>query len=142
MGGGKNIILILCDSRFNLSNPPIDWTVQLGMTRRSSHSYFGQKLKVARVIRHPLYDRGIPHNNDIALFQVSILINIYLLYRVIMYFYKGTYRIEFSFPLSAETWQLLIEYFYDVKISQNYSPSPHFYYLNHFIKMIVSWNIS
>lgn len=58
---------------FNLSHSPVDWTIQLGMTRRSSHSYFGQKLKVQRVIPHPEYNQGIPHNNDIALFQVFSL---------------------------------------------------------------------
>lgn len=41
------------------------------MTRRSSHSYFGQKLKIQRVIPHPSYNQGIPHDNDIALFQVG-----------------------------------------------------------------------
>ncbi|XKL62833.1 hypothetical protein PGB90_002666 [Kerria lacca] len=60
-----------CVGQFNLSHPLDDWTIQLGMTRRSSHSYFGQKLKVRRVIPHPKYNKGIPHNNDIALFQLK-----------------------------------------------------------------------
>ncbi|XP_065222047.1 uncharacterized protein LOC135846721 [Planococcus citri] len=59
-----------CVGHYNLSHPPLDWTIQLGMTRRSSHSYFGQKLKIKRVIPHPEYNVGVPHDNDIALFQL------------------------------------------------------------------------
>lgn len=47
------------------------WTIQLGITRRLSHSYFGQKLKVKRVIPHPYYNLGVAHDNDVALFQVN-----------------------------------------------------------------------
>ncbi|XP_012537238.2 uncharacterized protein LOC105837206 isoform X1 [Monomorium pharaonis] len=47
------------------------WTIQLGITRRLSHSYFGQKLKVKRVIPHPYYNLGVAHDNDVALFQLD-----------------------------------------------------------------------
>lgn len=47
------------------------WTIQLGITRRLSHNYLGQKLKVKRVIAHPNYNLGIAHDNDVALFQVN-----------------------------------------------------------------------
>lgn len=47
-----------------------DWTIQLGITRRHSHTYYGQRVKVKTVIPHPLYNLYIPHDNDIALFQV------------------------------------------------------------------------
>lgn len=47
------------------------WTIQLGITRRHAHSYYGQKMKVKRVVPHPLYNFGITHDNDIALFQLS-----------------------------------------------------------------------
>ncbi|XP_025270509.1 uncharacterized protein LOC105249312 isoform X1 [Camponotus floridanus] len=47
------------------------WTIQLGITRRLSHSYLGQKLKVKRVIAHPNYNLGVAHDNDIALFQLE-----------------------------------------------------------------------
>ncbi|XP_024083627.1 atrial natriuretic peptide-converting enzyme isoform X2 [Cimex lectularius] len=47
------------------------WTIQLGITRRHAHSYFGQKAKVKRVVPHPLYNIGIPHDNDVALFQLQ-----------------------------------------------------------------------
>lgn len=46
------------------------WTIQLGITRRRSHAYYGQKVKVKRVAPHPQYNSGIAHDNDIALFQV------------------------------------------------------------------------
>lgn len=77
---GKNIsyskfLTTIVIFSFNLSHPPVDWTIQLGMTRRSSHSYYEQKLKVQRVISHPEYNRGIPHDNDIALFQVSFMLH-------------------------------------------------------------------
>lgn len=51
-----------------------DWTIQLGMTRRHSHAHYGQKIKVKRVIPHPQYNELVPHDNDIALFQVNISI--------------------------------------------------------------------
>lgn len=49
-----------------------DWTIQLGMTRRHSHAHYGQKIKVKKVIPHPQYNDIVAHDNDIALFQVSI----------------------------------------------------------------------
>ncbi|XP_059616149.1 uncharacterized protein LOC132261342 [Phlebotomus argentipes] len=56
----------------NITNRKInDWTIQLGMTRRHSHTYYGQKVKVRRVIPHPLYNSFVAHDNDIALFQLS-----------------------------------------------------------------------
>ncbi|XP_061506966.1 uncharacterized protein LOC1277217 isoform X1 [Anopheles gambiae] len=48
-----------------------DWTIQLGITRRRSHTYYGQKVKVKTVIPHPMYNLHIPHDNDIALFQLA-----------------------------------------------------------------------
>uniref|UniRef100_A0A182Q4B6 Scavenger receptor class A n=1 Tax=Anopheles farauti TaxID=69004 RepID=A0A182Q4B6_9DIPT len=48
-----------------------DWTIQLGITRRHSHTYYGQKVKVKTVIPHPMYNLQIPHDNDIALFQLA-----------------------------------------------------------------------
>ncbi|XP_058465582.1 uncharacterized protein LOC131439060 isoform X2 [Malaya genurostris] len=48
-----------------------DWTIQLGITRRHSHTYYGQRVKVKAVIPHPLYNLYIPHDNDIALFQLA-----------------------------------------------------------------------
>ncbi|KAF9795901.1 hypothetical protein SFRURICE_017765 [Spodoptera frugiperda] len=48
------------------------WTIQLGITRRRSHAYYGQKVKVKRVAPHPQYNSGIAHDNDIALFQLSV----------------------------------------------------------------------
>lgn len=48
------------------------WTIQLGMTRRHSHSLFGRKVKVEKIIRHEMYNNGpIQHDHDIALFKVS-----------------------------------------------------------------------
>ncbi|KAF5288658.1 hypothetical protein FQR65_LT11971 [Abscondita terminalis] len=47
------------------------WTIQLGITRRHAHSYYGQKMKVKRVVPHPMYNLGIAHDNDVALFQLS-----------------------------------------------------------------------
>ncbi|XP_014216293.1 atrial natriuretic peptide-converting enzyme-like [Copidosoma floridanum] len=47
------------------------WTIQLGITRRHSHSYLGKKLKVKRVVPHPEYDQGVAHDNDVALFQLA-----------------------------------------------------------------------
>ncbi|XP_062543305.1 uncharacterized protein LOC134210895 [Armigeres subalbatus] len=48
-----------------------DWTIQLGITRRHSHAYYGQKVKVKMVIPHPQYNLNIAHDNDIALFQLA-----------------------------------------------------------------------
>ncbi|CAH2050960.1 unnamed protein product, partial [Iphiclides podalirius] len=48
------------------------WTIQLGITRRRSHAYYGQKVKVRRVVPHPLYNIGVAHDNDIALFQLAV----------------------------------------------------------------------
>ncbi|KAH8316597.1 hypothetical protein KR067_011413 [Drosophila pandora] len=48
-----------------------DWTIQLGVTRRNSFTYTGQKVKVKAVIPHPLYNMAIAHDNDIALFQLA-----------------------------------------------------------------------
>ncbi|XP_055528034.1 uncharacterized protein LOC129720570 isoform X2 [Wyeomyia smithii] len=48
-----------------------DWTIQLGITRRHSHAYYGQRVKVKTVIPHPQYNMYIPHDNDIALFQLA-----------------------------------------------------------------------
>ncbi|XP_025832340.1 atrial natriuretic peptide-converting enzyme-like [Agrilus planipennis] len=47
------------------------WTIQLGITRRHAHSYYGQKMKVQRVVPHPLYNVGTAHDNDVALFQLA-----------------------------------------------------------------------
>ena len=53
------------------SQPNLDgWTIQLGITRRNAHSYFGQKMKVQRIVPHPMYNTGVAHDNDVALFQV------------------------------------------------------------------------
>jgi hypothetical protein len=52
------------------------WTIQLGITRRHAHSYFGQKMKVQRVVSHPMYSMGVPHDNDVALFQVCMSMSI------------------------------------------------------------------
>ncbi|KAJ8943427.1 hypothetical protein NQ318_020678 [Aromia moschata] len=48
-----------------------DWTIQLGITRRHAHSFYGQKMKVKRVVPHPMYNLGVAHDNDVALFQLS-----------------------------------------------------------------------
>lgn len=48
------------------------WTIQLGITRRHAHSFYGQKMKVKRVVPHPMYNLGVAHDNDVALFQVSL----------------------------------------------------------------------
>ncbi|CAH1153793.1 unnamed protein product, partial [Phaedon cochleariae] len=47
------------------------WTIQLGITRRHAHSFYGQKVKVKRVVPHPMYNLGVAHDNDVALFQLS-----------------------------------------------------------------------
>lgn len=41
------------------------------MTRRHSHSYYGIKVKVKKVMPHPHYDFAVTHDNDIALFQLA-----------------------------------------------------------------------
>lgn len=46
------------------------WQIQLGLSRRHSHSFYGQKIGVKRVVPHPMYNLGIAHDNDVALFQV------------------------------------------------------------------------
>lgn len=43
----------------------------MGITRRHAHSYYGQKMKVKRVVPHPFYNVGVAHDNDVALFQLS-----------------------------------------------------------------------
>ncbi|KAJ6642683.1 Enteropeptidase, partial [Pseudolycoriella hygida] len=48
-----------------------DWTIQLGITRRHSHSYYGENMKVRKVIPHPQYNSEVIHDNDIALFQLE-----------------------------------------------------------------------
>lgn len=60
--------LLPCFSKslHNINN----WTIQLGITRRNSHTYYGQKVKVQRVLPHPFYNVDVMHDNDIALFQV------------------------------------------------------------------------
>lgn len=65
------------------------WTIQLGITRRHSHTYYGQKVKVQRVIPHPHYNLEITHDNDIALFQVCLQFN------SIFYFFF-VFRIEWN----------------------------------------------
>lgn len=50
-----------------------DWTIQLGITRRHTHSYYGQEVGVRMAIPHPQYDAYVAHDNDIALFQVKDL---------------------------------------------------------------------
>ncbi|XP_058798325.1 atrial natriuretic peptide-converting enzyme-like [Phymastichus coffea] len=47
------------------------WTIQLGITRRNSHTYLGKKLRVKRVVPHPNYNLGAAHDNDVALFQLE-----------------------------------------------------------------------
>lgn len=59
--------LLLCFSHSDVSG----WTIQLGITRRQAHAYYGQKVKVRRVVPHPQYNLGVAHDNDIALFQVT-----------------------------------------------------------------------
>ncbi|KAH8277575.1 hypothetical protein KR018_001456 [Drosophila ironensis] len=53
-----------------------DWTIQLGVTRRNSFTYTGQKVKVKAVIPHPQYNMAIAHDNDIALFQVESSVSV------------------------------------------------------------------
>ncbi|XP_030746178.1 atrial natriuretic peptide-converting enzyme-like [Sitophilus oryzae] len=47
------------------------WTIQVGITRRYAHAFYGQKMKVKRVVPHPMYNLGIAHDNDVALFQAT-----------------------------------------------------------------------
>lgn len=47
------------------------WTIQLGITRRHSHTYYAQKMKVRRVVPHPMYNLEVAHDNDVALFQLA-----------------------------------------------------------------------
>ncbi|XP_076753401.1 uncharacterized protein LOC143424905 [Xylocopa sonorina] len=47
------------------------WTIQLGITRRHSHTFLGKKLKIKRVVPHPNYNLGVAHDNDVALFQLE-----------------------------------------------------------------------
>ncbi|CAK9832349.1 Atrial natriuretic peptide-converting enzyme [Anthophora retusa] len=47
------------------------WTIQLGITRRHSHTYLGQKLRVKKVVPHPNYNMGVSQDNDVALFQLE-----------------------------------------------------------------------
>nr|CAD7266551.1 unnamed protein product [Timema shepardi] len=59
-----------CVGNFSQSDSS-GWTIQLGITRRHAHSYFGQKMKVRRVVPHPMYNLGVAHDNDVALFQLK-----------------------------------------------------------------------
>lgn len=81
-----------------------DWTIQLGITRRHSHTYYGQKVKVSRVIPHPHYSYSASHDNDIAMIQVSCL-QTYLLAWEINPLANVTSSLplllDFTFPSSA-----------------------------------------
>lgn len=81
------------------------WTIQLGITRRNSHTYYGQKVKVQRVLPHPQYNLDVMHDNDIALFQVcswllkiaskfrnSMLKSFYLFIHTLSWFTVGNTR--------------------------------------------------
>ncbi|XP_076280974.1 uncharacterized protein LOC143209360 [Lasioglossum baleicum] len=59
-----------CVGNYNYSDVS-GWTIQLGITRRHSHTYLGQKMKVKKVVPHPNYNLGIAHDNDVALFQLE-----------------------------------------------------------------------
>ncbi|KDR23303.1 Transmembrane protease, serine 2 [Zootermopsis nevadensis] len=59
-----------CVGNQSSQSNPDGWTIQLGITRRHAHSYFGQKMKVRRVVSHPMYNMGVAHDNDVALFQL------------------------------------------------------------------------
>ncbi|XP_076662146.1 uncharacterized protein LOC143365660 [Halictus rubicundus] len=59
-----------CVGNYNYSDVS-GWTIQLGITRRHSHTYLGQKLKVKKVVPHPNYNLGIAYDNDVALFQLE-----------------------------------------------------------------------
>jgi hypothetical protein len=61
----------VCVFRRKISGDLSEWTIQLGMTRRHSHSFFGRKVKVEKIIRHEKYNNGpVQHDHDIALFKV------------------------------------------------------------------------
>lgn len=62
-------VVTKCDLRSLSTNNYSGWTIQLGMTRRNSHSFFGQTIKVKTVLQHP--DYNMAHDNDVALFQVG-----------------------------------------------------------------------
>ncbi|XP_017789542.1 PREDICTED: atrial natriuretic peptide-converting enzyme-like [Habropoda laboriosa] len=47
------------------------WTIQLGITRRHTHAYLGQRLKVKKVVPHPDYNMRVAQDNDVALFQLE-----------------------------------------------------------------------
>lgn len=68
------------------------WTIQLGITRRHAHSYFGQKMKVQRVVPHPMYNMGVAHDNDVALFQVCMCRSkryiLHLAYKTSLFIYR------------------------------------------------------
>jgi hypothetical protein len=66
-------------SQSSQSNPD-GWTIQLGVTRRHAHAFFGQKMKVRRVVSHPMYNMGVAHDNDVALFQVCMNRNSYIMH--------------------------------------------------------------
>ncbi|XP_050520113.1 atrial natriuretic peptide-converting enzyme [Daktulosphaira vitifoliae] len=56
----------------SISDDLNEWTIQLGMTRRHAHSFFGRKVKVEKIIRHEMYNIGpVQHDNDIAIFKLS-----------------------------------------------------------------------
>jgi len=64
---------IMFISRRKILDDLSEWTIQLGMTRRHSHSFFGRKVKVEKIIRHEMYNNGpVQHDHDIALFKVSL----------------------------------------------------------------------
>lgn len=47
------------------------FTIQLGVTRRYTHTYLGKKMKVKGVFPHPRYNPAdATHDNDVALLQV------------------------------------------------------------------------
>ncbi|KAL5242702.1 hypothetical protein ACI65C_010112 [Semiaphis heraclei] len=61
-----------CTGGRNILGDLSEWTIQLGMTRRHSHSFFGRKVKVEKIIRHEMYNNGpVQHDHDIALFKLS-----------------------------------------------------------------------
>ncbi|XP_067011230.2 atrial natriuretic peptide-converting enzyme [Anabrus simplex] len=60
-----------CVGNQSFQGEPSGWTIQLGITRRHAHSYFSQKMKVRRVVAHPMYNLGVAHDNDVALFQLK-----------------------------------------------------------------------
>ncbi|XP_050424656.1 atrial natriuretic peptide-converting enzyme [Adelges cooleyi] len=61
-----------CTGSRNTLDDFSEWTIQLGMTRRHSHSFFGRKVKVEKIIRHEKYNNGpVQHDHDIAIFKLS-----------------------------------------------------------------------